>query len=64
MPTSLGTGLTNSVVGIIGCGNIGIAVAQMLRGFKLSGLLYTSRKPKPEGKSADEMISILKYCSV
>ncbi|XP_022169348.1 glyoxylate reductase/hydroxypyruvate reductase-like isoform X3 [Myzus persicae] len=48
LPTSLGTGLTNSVVGIIGCGNIGIEVAQMLSGFKLSELLYTSRKPKPE----------------
>ncbi|CAI6350270.1 unnamed protein product [Macrosiphum euphorbiae] len=48
LPTSLGTGLTNSVVGIIGCGNIGIAVAKLLSGFKLSELLYTSRKPKPE----------------
>ncbi|XP_050055556.1 glyoxylate reductase/hydroxypyruvate reductase-like isoform X1 [Aphis gossypii] len=47
-PTSVGMGLTNSVVGIIGCGNIGIAVAKMLRGFKLNELLYTSRKPKPE----------------
>lgn len=47
-PTSVGMGLTNSVVGIIGCGNIGIAVAKMLSGFKLNELLYTSRKPKPE----------------
>ncbi|KAL5242527.1 hypothetical protein ACI65C_009937 [Semiaphis heraclei] len=47
-PTSLGTGLTNSVVGIIGCGNIGVAVSKMLSGFKLSELLYTSRKPKLE----------------
>jgi len=63
-PTSLGTGLTNSVVGIIGCGNIGIAVqAKILSGFKLSELLYTSRKLKLESKSADEAISILKYCS-
>ncbi|VVC44375.1 D-isomer specific 2-hydroxyacid dehydrogenase, catalytic domain,D-isomer specific 2-hydroxyacid [Cinara cedri] len=47
--TSFGMGLTNSVVGIIGCGNIGIAVAQMLwPAFKLSELLYTSRKPKSE----------------
>uniref|UniRef100_A0A2S2QHN4 Glyoxylate reductase/hydroxypyruvate reductase n=1 Tax=Sipha flava TaxID=143950 RepID=A0A2S2QHN4_9HEMI len=43
----IGQGLANSVVGIIGCGNIGISVAGMLRGFKLSELLYTSRKPKP-----------------
>ncbi|XP_060848926.1 glyoxylate reductase/hydroxypyruvate reductase-like isoform X3 [Rhopalosiphum padi] len=48
LPRLPGMGLTNSVVGIIGCGNIGIAVAKMLSGFKLNGLLYTSRKPKPE----------------
>lgn len=63
-PTSVGMGLTNSVVGIIGCGNIGIAVAKMLSGFKLNELLYTSRKPKPESKTVDETISILKYSSV
>jgi len=49
MPASLGTGLTNSVVGIIGCGNIGIAVVNLLSGFKLNELLYTSRKKKSEG---------------
>lgn len=51
LPKSMGVqGVTNSVVGIVGCGNIGIIVAEMLRGFKLSELLYTSRKPKAEGE--------------
>lgn len=54
-----GMGLTNSVVGIIGCGNIGISLAEMLSGFKLSELLYTSRKPKPEGKDVVGYIMIL-----
>lgn len=45
----MGMGVTNSVVGILGCGNIGVAVAEMLRGFKLRELLYTSRKSKSEG---------------
>jgi len=63
-PTLVDMGLTNSVVGIIGCGNIGIAVAKMLRGFKLNELLYTSRKPKSESKTVNETISILKYSSV
>jgi len=49
-----GMGLTNSVVGIVGCGNIGIAVAEILSGFKLKELLYTSRKPKPEGNNVDK----------
>lgn len=47
----MGMGVTNSVVGIVGCGNIGIIVAEMLRGFKLKELLYTSRKPKAEGEN-------------
>lgn len=45
----------NSVVGIIGCGNIGIAVAQMLSGFKMSNLLYTSRRTKPESNNYDKI---------
>jgi len=54
-----GMGLTNSAVGIVGCGNIGISLAGSLSGFKLSELLYTSRKPKPEGKDVVGYIIII-----
>ncbi|XP_050549071.1 glyoxylate reductase/hydroxypyruvate reductase-like isoform X2 [Daktulosphaira vitifoliae] len=39
-------GLLNSVVGIIGCGNIGISIANKLSAFHLKKLLYTSRQQK------------------
>lgn len=56
LPKSYGMGVTNSIVGIIGCGNIGIALAKMLSTFKLQKLLYTSRKSKPDGGIALDKI--------
>jgi glyoxylate/hydroxypyruvate reductase len=44
-----GRGISNSVVGIIGCGNIGTSIAEKLSKFKISQLLYTSRCEKPDG---------------
>jgi len=44
-----GRGIKNSVVGIIGCGNIGTSVAEKLSKFKVAKLLYTSRTEKPAG---------------
>lgn len=57
--SDVGQGLANSVVGIIGCGNIGISVAEMLGGFKLSELLYTSRRPKLAGTDGGSIIDNL-----
>lgn len=45
-----GKGIKNSVVGIIGCGNIGTSIAKKLSTFEISQLLYTSRSEKPAGK--------------
>lgn len=45
-----GRGISNSVVGIIGCGNIGTSIAEKLSKFKISQLLYTSRSEKPDGE--------------
>jgi len=44
-----GRGIKNSVVGIIGCGNIGTSIAKKLSTFQISKLLYTSRNEKPAG---------------
>lgn len=44
-----GRGIENSVVGIIGCGNIGTSIAKKLSTFKISQLLYTSRTEKDAG---------------
>lgn len=44
-----GRGIKNSVVGIIGCGNIGTSIAKKLSTFQISQLLYTSRNEKPAG---------------
>lgn len=52
-------GIKNSVVGIIGCGNIGVSVAKKLSAFEISQLLYTSRSEKPDGKMFS-MVIILK----
>ncbi|VVC30906.1 D-isomer specific 2-hydroxyacid dehydrogenase, catalytic domain,D-isomer specific 2-hydroxyacid [Cinara cedri] len=46
-----GRGIKNSVVGIIGCGNIGTSIAQKLNTFQISQLLYTSRSEKPTVKA-------------
>lgn len=46
-----GRGIKNSVVGIIGCGNIGTSVAEKLSKFKVAKLLYTSRTEKPTVKA-------------
>jgi len=45
-----GRGIRNSVVGIVGCGNIGTSIAKKLKTFEISQLLYTSRTEKPAGK--------------
>jgi glyoxylate/hydroxypyruvate reductase len=45
-----GRGIKNSVVGIVGCGNIGTSIAKKLNTFEISQLLYTSRTEKPAGK--------------
>jgi len=45
-----GKGIKNSIVGIVGCGNIGTSVAKKLSTFQISQLLYTSRSEKPAGK--------------
>lgn len=45
-----GRGIKNSVIGIIGCGNIGTSVAKKLSTFEISQLLYTSRSEKAAGK--------------
>lgn len=45
-----GRGIRNSVVGIVGCGNIGTSIAKKLNTFEISQLLYTSRTEKPDGK--------------
>ncbi|XP_060873066.1 glyoxylate reductase/hydroxypyruvate reductase-like [Metopolophium dirhodum] len=46
-----GRSIKGSVVGIIGCGNIGTSIAEKLINFKVSQLLYTSRSEKPAVKA-------------
>jgi len=46
-----GRGIKNSVVGIIGCGNIGTSIAKKLSTFQISQLLYTSRNEKSAVKA-------------
>ncbi|CAH1709468.1 unnamed protein product [Aphis gossypii] len=46
-----GRSIRNSIVGIVGCGNIGISIAKKLNSFNISQLLYTSRGEKPEAKN-------------
>lgn len=43
-----GLGLSKSTVGIVGLGRIGFRVAECLKGFNVSKILYTSRTVKPE----------------
>ncbi|XP_051154523.1 glyoxylate reductase/hydroxypyruvate reductase isoform X2 [Leptopilina boulardi] len=49
----LGPGLLNSTVGIVGLGRIGAEIAEILKGFKVSKILYTSRREKPEAAKFD-----------
>ncbi|XP_068090321.1 glyoxylate reductase/hydroxypyruvate reductase [Hyperolius riggenbachi] len=43
-----GYGLSESTVGIIGLGRIGLAIAQRLKPFGVKKFLYTGRQPRPE----------------
>ncbi|XP_078062187.1 glyoxylate reductase/hydroxypyruvate reductase-like [Mustelus asterias] len=43
-----GYGLSDSTVGIVGLGRIGLAVAQRLKPFGVKKFLYTDFEPKPE----------------
>ncbi|XP_063985558.1 glyoxylate reductase/hydroxypyruvate reductase-like isoform X2 [Diachasmimorpha longicaudata] len=43
-----GPGLANSTVGIVGLGRIGLRIAEYLKVFRVSRILYTSRSEKPE----------------
>lgn len=59
-----GPGLNNSTVGVVGFGRIGQAVAQRLKPFNVSNILYSGRTDKPEAKeigakrvSFDELLS-------
>ncbi|GFO26915.1 glyoxylate reductase/hydroxypyruvate reductase-like [Plakobranchus ocellatus] len=47
----VGKQISGSVVGIVGLGRIGLAIAERLAAFGLSKIVYTGRAPKPE--SAD-----------
>ncbi|XP_008471235.1 glyoxylate reductase/hydroxypyruvate reductase-like isoform X3 [Diaphorina citri] len=42
-------GLKGATVGIVGLGNIGLETAKLLKAFKVSKILYTSRRVKEEG---------------
>lgn len=48
-----GTGLAGKTVGIVGLGRIGIRVAEMLKGFNIAKILYTSRTVKSEASKFD-----------
>ncbi|XP_011865271.1 PREDICTED: glyoxylate reductase/hydroxypyruvate reductase [Vollenhovia emeryi] len=43
-----GPGLAGKTVGIVGLGRIGLRVAEILKGFNVAEILYTSRTEKPE----------------
>lgn len=46
-----GPGLAGATVGIVGFGRIGIAVAQRIKAFNTSRILYFNRSEKPEAKA-------------
>jgi len=58
-----GRGIKNSVVGIIGCGNIGTSIAEKLINFKVSQLLYSSRSEKPAGKYLQFISTAFAFCA-
>ena len=43
-----GKEIAGSVIGIVGLGRIGLAIAKRLAGFEVSKILYTGRNPSPE----------------
>lgn len=65
----LGQDITDSVVGIVGLGHIGQAIAKRLQGFDIGRLLYTARSEKPDASkkfnakfvSFDELIEKSDY---
>ncbi|KAL0124276.1 hypothetical protein PUN28_006256 [Cardiocondyla obscurior] len=48
-----GTALARKTIGIVGLGRIGLRVAEILKSFKVSKILYTSRTVKPEASKFD-----------
>lgn len=46
-----GHSLDRSVVGIVGCGRIGLSIARKVKAFNIQRLLYSARSKKPEGKA-------------
>lgn len=48
-----GTGLAGKTVGIVGLGRIGVRVAEILKSFNVSKILYNSRTVKPEASKFD-----------
>ena len=43
-----GKEIAGSVIGIVGLGRIGLAIAKRLAAFEVSKILYTGRNPRPE----------------
>ncbi|RUS71081.1 hypothetical protein EGW08_021159 [Elysia chlorotica] len=43
-----GAEISGSVIGMVGLGRIGLAIAKRLAAFEVSKILYTGRNPKPE----------------
>ncbi|GFN75337.1 glyoxylate reductase/hydroxypyruvate reductase [Plakobranchus ocellatus] len=60
----LGKQISGSVVGIVGLGRIGLAIAKRLAAFEVSKIVYTGRTPRPESAAAvgAEFVSFDELC--